>query len=132
MACDALTAHDAVAFSDPEIFTDPVMVKPLPDTNKLPDITALPLYGNVVPLPPFKAYDAVKAYDALNAGLVLVNIEPVTYDAVPCSEPVNERDVTEPLTLISPPIILLYVTSLLDELYCSTPSVPLAFLIGAT
>jgi hypothetical protein len=33
-------------------------------------------------LPTFNANDAVKAYEALSAGLALVNVEPVIYDAV--------------------------------------------------
>ena len=36
--------------------------------------------------------DAVAAYDALKAGLVLVNIDPVTYEAVATKEAVNASD----------------------------------------
>ena len=70
-AVKALLAQLAVPCSDPVIpavtFIEPVTVIPLPDTIKLPVIKADPLNGNPLPLPPaeFKAYDAVKAYDAL-------------------------------------------------------------------
>ena len=44
----------------------------------------------------------------------------------------DDDTVNEPVILIEPLIELLYVISLLAELYCSTPLIPLAFLIGAT
>ena len=57
-----------------------------PVTIKLPVITALPVNGNPdPPPPPFIAYEAVTAYEA-----------------VPCSDPVNESAVTEPDTLSDP------------------------------
>jgi len=59
--------------------------------------------------PPFKACEAVKAYEALKAGFVLVNIDPVTYEAVPANtealEPVQELGTKLPPTL-PPPIAL--------------------------
>ena len=52
----------------------------VPDTAKAYDaviaLEALIAHEAVI------ALEALKAYDALNAGLVLVNIDPVTYDAV--------------------------------------------------
>jgi hypothetical protein len=45
------------------------------------------------------AYDAVKAYDALNAGLVDVNIDPLTYEAVPNKLPVILGALNEPVTV---------------------------------
>jgi hypothetical protein len=57
-----------------------------PVTIKLPVITALPVNGKPAPPPPpFIAYDAVTAYEA-----------------VPCSDPVNESAVTDPDTLRDP------------------------------
>ena len=59
-----------------------------PVTIKLPVINALPVNGNPAPLPPpppFIAYEAVTAYEA-----------------VPCKLPVNEVAVTEPDTSIDP------------------------------
>jgi hypothetical protein len=51
-------------------------------------------------------YDAVRAYDADNAGLVLLKIEPVTYDdvvVVPDNEPViPELAINEPVIIIEP------------------------------
>jgi hypothetical protein len=64
-------------------------------TIKLPDIVADPVYGNGgVDAPPgayealkaFVAYEAVTAYEELNALFPLVNIEPVTYEAVTAYE----------------------------------------------
>jgi len=54
-----------------------------PVTVKLPDIVALPVYGNAAPPPPFKANDAVSAYDeliALEANELLTAFN--TYEAV--------------------------------------------------
>ena len=57
---------------------------------------------------------AVSAYEALKAGFVLVNIDPVAYDAVPKSDPVIPRDtlndpvkLNDPVTNTEPVIILL-------------------------
>ena len=43
--------------TEPVVFNDPVI-------SRLPVIKADPVNGNAAPPPPFKANDAVKAYDA--------------------------------------------------------------------
>jgi hypothetical protein len=78
LAYDALTAfktYDAVAAVPDNEPVNPNVEVVEPVTIKLPVINALPVNGNPAPLPPpppFIAYEAVTAYEA-----------------VPCNDPVN-------------------------------------------
>jgi hypothetical protein len=58
---------NAVVFDDADITVPPITDNPLPETNRLPVIIAEPENGKPTPppLPPFKAKDAVVAYDAV-------------------------------------------------------------------
>jgi hypothetical protein len=77
-----------------------------PVTLNEPDILASPVNGNAAPPPALvNANDAVNAYDALKAGLVDVNTEPETYDAVVANEAVPKSD----------PVMLLLLPDIIND-----------------
>jgi hypothetical protein len=64
------------------------------------------------------ACDALKAYEALNAGLVLVNVEPLIYDAV-------NDDVANGTVIVLPGMAMLADVSRIWFPVTSKPSAPL-------